>query len=100
MASRRYIPPSSNLSIPPTQLNYVYQGPFFKEHGATPPELIGSWGILYAPTREEAVERLKRDAFTTGKIWDWEKMVIVASVSGMRLSLPNPGTEGMGRGLQ
>ncbi|KAL3417081.1 ycii-related domain protein [Phlyctema vagabunda] len=84
----------------PSKLNQVYQGPFFKEHGTVPPEMIGSWGILYAPTRQDAVERLKRDMFTEGKIWDWEKMVIVDSVSGMRLSLPNPGTEEMGRGLQ
>jgi hypothetical protein len=62
--------------------------------------MIGSWGILYAPTRQEAVERLKRDVFTAEKIWDWGKMVIVDSMSGMRLPLPNPGTEGMGRSLQ
>lgn len=62
--------------------------------------MTGSWGILYAPTRQEALERLKRDVFATEKIWDWGKMTIVDSVSGMRLPLPNPGTEHMGRGLQ
>lgn len=48
---------------------------------------------------QEAVDRLKKDPFTTEKIWDMEKLTIVNSVSGLRLPLPNPGTEDMGRSL-
>jgi len=83
-----------------SSVEWLAGGPFFKKHGAISPEVIGSWGILYAPTRQEAVERLKRDVFTTEDIWDWAKMVVVDSVSGMRLPLPNPGTRDIGRGLQ
>ncbi|CAI6340541.1 unnamed protein product [Periconia digitata] len=80
-----------------SSVEWLAGGPFFKEHGAVPPDMIGSWGILYAPTKQDAVERLKKDPFTTEKIWDWEKVTIVDSISGMRLPLPNPGTEGAGR---
>lgn len=64
-----------------------------------PPDIIGSWGILYAPTKQDAVERLKNDPFTMGKIWDWNKLTIVDSISGMRLPLPNPGMNNIGRNL-
>ncbi|PVH98319.1 hypothetical protein DM02DRAFT_729965 [Periconia macrospinosa] len=83
-----------------SSVEWLAGGPFFKEHGTMPPEIIGSWGILYAPTKQDAVERLKNDPFTTEKIWDWDKLTIVDSVSGMRLPLPNPGMDNMGRNLQ
>lgn len=58
----------------------------FAEHKAgTPPQLQGSWVLLQASTKSEALELLQRDPFTTGKVWDWHKAQILCVKSGLRV---------------
>ena len=50
------------------------------------PSLVqGSWVLLQAPTESEAVGLLQRDPFTTGEVWDWDKVQIFCVRSGLRV---------------
>ncbi|KAH8804524.1 YCII-related domain protein [Xylogone sp. PMI_703] len=64
-------------------------GPIFTEHSkpGEPPQFAGSWVLLEAGSKEEALEILKKDPFTTGKVWDWTKAQILSVKSGLRVGL-------------
>ena len=67
-------------------LTILRKGPIFTEHKAgTPPQFEGSWVLLQASTKSEALELLQRDPFTTEKVWDWDKAQILCVKSGLRV---------------
>lgn len=39
-----------------------------------PPKINGSCMIARASSKEEVIEELKKDVYTTANIWDWEKV--------------------------
>lgn len=40
-------------------------------------KINGSCMIAHAATKEEVIEELKRDVYTSGGVWDWEKVCSV-----------------------
>ena len=52
-----------------------------------PPKMKGSAMLIGARTREEVVERLKRDVYVSGGVWDWEKVQIIPFKSALRKAL-------------
>jgi uncharacterized protein len=54
--------------------------------GETPP-MIGSALIVVAATREEVVQRLKDDVYSTVGVWDMDKVQIWPFRSAIRSSL-------------
>lgn len=51
------------------------------------PQMKGSAMLIGAQTKEEVLERLKRDVYVTGKVWDWEKVQIIPFKSAIRKAL-------------
>jgi len=45
----------------------------------------GSWVLLQASDKKEALDLLQRDPFTVGKVWDWEKAQVLSIKSGLRV---------------
>jgi hypothetical protein len=45
----------------------------------------GSWVLLHAYDKKEALDLLQRDPFTIGKVWDWEKTQVLSIKSGLRV---------------
>lgn len=41
-----------------------------------PPKINGSCMIARASSKDEVIEELKKDIYTTAGIWDWEKVCI------------------------
>lgn len=58
---------------------------FMERSAGMPPHILGSWVLLQAPTKSEAVRLLQRDPFTTGKVWGWDKAQILCVRSGLRV---------------
>ncbi|CAI6338284.1 unnamed protein product [Periconia digitata] len=58
-----------------------------KEGDTNPPKMSGSVMLIGAKTKEEVVERLKRDKYVTGEVWDWEKVQIFPFKSALRKPL-------------
>lgn len=52
--------------------------------GETPP-MIGSVMLGYAESKEELLKRLKDDIYTTGDVWDWNKVRYYPSSHGILL---------------
>lgn len=57
------------------------------EGSTGPPKMKGSVMLLAAKTKEEVVERLKRDVYVEGGVWDWEKVQIMPFKSALRKPL-------------
>jgi len=53
----------------------------------TPLKFKGSAMLVGANSREEVIERLKRDVYVTNGVWDWEKIQIIPFKSAVRKSL-------------
>jgi hypothetical protein len=51
------------------------------------PKMKGSAMLIGANTKEEVVERLKKDVYVSGKVWDWEKVQIIPFKSALRKPL-------------
>ncbi|KAL4948788.1 hypothetical protein BDW69DRAFT_175763 [Aspergillus filifer] len=45
----------------------------------------GSWVLVHAYDKKEALDLLQRDPFTVGKVWDWEKAQVISMKSGLRV---------------
>jgi hypothetical protein len=58
-----------------------------KEGDTSTPQMKGSAMLIGAKTREEVVERLKKDAYVTGEVWDFEKLQIIPFKSALRKAL-------------
>jgi hypothetical protein len=52
-----------------------------------PPKMKGSAVLVGAKTREEVVERLRKDVYTEGGVWDLEKVQIIPFKSALRKAL-------------
>jgi hypothetical protein len=51
------------------------------------PKMKGSAMLIGAKTREEVIERLKKDVYVTGEVWDWSKVQIIPFKSALRKAL-------------
>jgi len=51
------------------------------------PQMKGSAMLCAAKTKDEVLERLKRDVYVTGGVWDWSKVQIVPFKSAIRKAL-------------
>ncbi|OAK99712.1 hypothetical protein IQ06DRAFT_294133 [Phaeosphaeriaceae sp. SRC1lsM3a] len=58
-----------------------------KEGDSGPPKMKGSAMLIGAKTREEVVERLKKDVYVEGGVWDLEKVQIIPFKSALRKAL-------------
>lgn len=54
---------------------------------ANPPKMKGSVMLIGAETREEVVERLKRDVYVENGVWDLSKVQIIPFKSAIRKPL-------------
>jgi hypothetical protein len=52
-----------------------------------PPKMKGSAALIGAKTREEVVERLKKDVYVEGGVWDLSKVQIIPFKSAVRKAL-------------
>lgn len=51
------------------------------------PKMYGSACLIGAATKEEVIERLKKDIYVTGEVWDWSKVQIIPFKSALRKAL-------------
>ena len=58
-----------------------------QEGSTDPPKMKGSACLVGAKTREEVVERLKKDVYVEGGVWDLEKVQIIPFKSAIRKPL-------------
>ncbi|EAT87266.1 hypothetical protein SNOG_04875 [Parastagonospora nodorum SN15] len=58
-----------------------------KEGDSGPPKMKGSAMLIGAKTREEVVERLKKDVYVQEGVWDVEKVEIIPFKSALRKAL-------------
>ena len=58
-----------------------------KEGDAGPPKMKGSAMLIGAKTKEEVLERLKKDVYVKGEVWDFEKVQIIPFKSALRKAL-------------
>jgi hypothetical protein len=58
-----------------------------KEGDTNPPKMKGSAMLIGARSREEVVERLEKDVYVTGQVWEWEKVQIIPFKSAVRKAL-------------
>ncbi|KAF2184405.1 hypothetical protein K469DRAFT_580261 [Zopfia rhizophila CBS 207.26] len=58
-----------------------------KEGDSGPPKMKGSATLIGAKTKEEVIERLKKDVYVTQKVWDWDKVQIIPFKSALRKAL-------------
>ena len=58
-----------------------------KEGAAGPPNMKGSAMLVGADSKEEVLERLKRDVYVAGQVWDWEKVQVIPFKSALRKPL-------------
>lgn len=52
-----------------------------------PPKMKGSAMLIGAKTREEVEERLKKDVYVSGGVWDLSKVQIIPFKSALRKAL-------------
>ncbi|QDS76632.1 hypothetical protein FKW77_007947 [Venturia effusa] len=58
---------------------WLLGGAYFSDvpvEGQNPPPIIGSCMLAHAETREEVLDKLKRDVYSEGGVWDWNKVQI------------------------
>ncbi|UPX17145.1 uncharacterized protein EKO05_0007519 [Ascochyta rabiei] len=58
-----------------------------KEGDSGPPKMKGSAMLIGAKTREEVEERLKKDVYVEGGVWDLSKVQIIPFKSALRKAL-------------
>ncbi|KAF1358340.1 hypothetical protein EJ07DRAFT_125183 [Lizonia empirigonia] len=58
-----------------------------KEGDAGPPKMKGSAMLIGAKTREEVEDRLKKDVYVEGGVWDLSKVQIIPFKSALRKAL-------------
>ncbi|KAF2279662.1 uncharacterized protein EI97DRAFT_183258 [Westerdykella ornata] len=51
------------------------------------PKMTGSAMLIGAKTKEEVIERIKRDIYVTNEVWDWSKIQIIPFKSALRKAL-------------
>ena len=77
--------------MPAHKANFILWGGAMLEHvpaeDENPPPIIGSTLLAYAETKEEVVEALKKDVYSTSGVWDWSKVQIWPFRSAVRSDL-------------
>jgi hypothetical protein len=58
-----------------------------KEGDSGPPKMKGSAMLIGAKTKEEVVERLQKDVYVEGGVWDLSKVQIIPFRSALRKAL-------------
>jgi len=58
-----------------------------KEGDTSTPKMKGSAMLVGAKTKEEVLERLKKDVYVSGEVWDLEKVQIIPFKSALRKAL-------------
>lgn len=58
-----------------------------KEGDSGPPKMKGSAMLIGAKTKEEVEERLKKDVYVEGGVWDLSKVQIIPFKSALRKAL-------------
>jgi hypothetical protein len=58
-----------------------------KEGDTSTPKMKGSAMLIGAKTKEEVLERLKKDVYVSGEVWDFEKLQIIPFKSALRKAL-------------
>jgi len=58
-----------------------------KEGDTAPPKMKGSVMLIGARTKEEVIERLQKDIYVMGEVWDWSKVQIIPFKSALRKAL-------------
>jgi hypothetical protein len=58
-----------------------------KEGDSSPPKMKGSAMLIGAKTKEEVLERVKKDVYVEGRVWDVEKVQIIPFRSALRKAL-------------
>lgn len=58
-----------------------------KEGDSGPPKMKGSAMLIGAKTKEEVIERLKKDPYVDNGVWDLSKVQIVPFKSALRKAL-------------
>jgi hypothetical protein len=70
---------------------FVFEGAMLeepiKEGEAGPPKMKGSAMLIGAKTREEVLERLKKDVYVEHGVWDLSKVEIIPFRSALRKAL-------------
>lgn len=51
------------------------------------PKMKGSAMLIGAKTKEEVIERLQKDAYVKGEVWDMSKVQIIPFKSALRKAL-------------
>ncbi|KAK9790820.1 putative YCII-related domain-containing protein [Seiridium cardinale] len=75
--------------IPDIQSGFlVFGGPYFSENNSKEGEstMIGSVLVVLAETKDDVIDRLKRDRYTELKVWDWNKVQIYPFNSTVRMA--------------
>ncbi|KAI3326788.1 hypothetical protein HD806DRAFT_488206 [Xylariaceae sp. AK1471] len=67
----------------------VFGGPFSASppKADAPPSMIGSVIVMVAGSKQEVVDRLKKDLYTAERVWDWEKIQIFPFKSTIRMGM-------------
>ncbi|EKG21408.1 Dimeric alpha-beta barrel [Macrophomina phaseolina MS6] len=52
-----------------------------------PMKMLGSAMLAWASSKEEVLEKLKKDVYTENRVWDWEKVQIYPFKSAIRKPL-------------
>jgi hypothetical protein len=58
-----------------------------QEGDTGPPKMKGSAMLIGARTREEVLERVRKDVYVEGGVWDVEKVQIIPFRSALRKAL-------------
>ncbi|KAK9425248.1 putative Ycii-related domain protein [Seiridium unicorne] len=66
----------------------VFGGPYFSEKCTKEGEsaMIGSVLVAVAETKDDVINRLKKDRYTELKVWDWDKVQIYPFNSTVRMA--------------
>lgn len=69
-------------------LTIYCKGPYSSEEAIRKgePAMIGSVLVAVAETKDQVIERLRKDLYTERKVWDWNKVQIYPFNSTVRLA--------------
>ncbi|OJD28801.1 ycii-related domain protein [Diplodia corticola] len=78
----------SNLQTYPSDF-WLWGGGFLEDvpKEGEPMKMLGSAMLAWAATKEEVLEKLKRDVYTENQVWDWSKVQIYPFKSAIRKPL-------------
>lgn len=68
---------------------WLWGGGFLEEvpKEGEPMKMLGSAMLAWAASKEEVLEKLKKDVYTENQVWDWSKVQIYPFKSAIRKAL-------------